>query len=179
MSGLRADEFDHLSRDDRYVTSSGRSSARPQRLVPTGLILPGDQPSDRRRDALADGAAIMPDDANFLTAPVPVVHIISASLVLLAAPVPARPSFPPCRDCWHHAAGAGPAHRYPPALPHSTKGPRREFNSKNLDRNGSAVHPCDHHRARGGCAPTRSHRGGLSDGSRRPSQPNGRCRVST
>jgi hypothetical protein len=92
-----------------FMTSVVNSPTRSQWLVPTALILLSVVPVAAGADrvaGLAAGAAITPGNARFFAAPVPVVvHIITASLYCLLAPLQFVPGFRRRRPGWHRAAG--------------------------------------------------------------------------
>jgi hypothetical protein len=92
-----------------FMTSVVNSPTRSQWLVPTALILLSVVPVAAGADrvvGLAAGAAITPGNARFFAAPVPVVvHIITASLYCLLAPLQFAPGFRRRRPGWHRAAG--------------------------------------------------------------------------
>jgi hypothetical protein len=92
-----------------FMTSVANSPTRSQWLVPTALILLSVVPVAAGADrvvGLAAGAAITPGNARFFAAPVPVVvHIITASLYCLLAPLQFVPGFRGRKPGWHRAAG--------------------------------------------------------------------------
>ena len=82
-------------------------------LIPSGLIalacipvLAGVARLSMLANLLADGAPLTPDNARFISAPIPVVlHIVSASIYTLLGAFQFAPGFRRRRPDWHRAAG--------------------------------------------------------------------------